>query len=241
MTSPAQTVEGQLTALEEQAAADADAAIEEAIVAAGLTAAALAAALPAVTAVIQRATGQAVQLGAALAMAAGGRTRVGRRSSRRAGRASARAAGPGIDVARRVRDTVSGISVELGRLTSDPRAMFDRLKSRIRAVVSTAVTEAASAGVRFVAEMTGASGLMWLTEMNPCPACAGLAGEITPVRRPFPLDRSLKLRWSGYTGWPPMHPRCRCHLRPVWGRVVSAQVARGRRRGADRRARRRTR
>jgi hypothetical protein len=239
VTSPAQTVEGQLTALEEQAAADADAAIEEAIVAAGLTAAALAAALPAVTAIIQRATGQAVQLGGALAMAAGGSSRRGRRQGRRAARAG-RAAGPRIDVARRVRDSFSAISVGLGRLASDPRAMFDQLKSRVRAVVSTAVTEAASAGVRRVAEMTGASGLMWLTDTDPCLACAGLAGEITPVRRPFPLDRSLRLKWSGYTGWPPMHPRCRCRLRPVWGRVVSEQVARGRRRGADRRARRRT-
>lgn len=240
MTSPVQAVEDQLDALEEQATIDADAAIEAAIVAAGLTAAALAAALPAVTGIIQRATGQAVQLGGALAMAAGGSARRGGRRARRGARAG-RSAGPRIDVAGRVRDTFSAISVGLGHLTSDPRGMFDQLKSRVRAIVSTAVTEAAAAGVRRVAEMTGASGLMWLTETNPCLACAALAGEVTLVRRPFPLDRSIRLQWSGYTGWPPRHPRCRCRLRPVWGRAVSVSAARGRRRGATRRARRRTR
>lgn len=218
MTTPAQAVEDQLVALEEQAAADSDAAIEAAIVASGLTAAALAAAIPTLTSIISRAADQAVRLGAAMAAAAaaGGRggpgrtVRRGRRGARRVGAVrfprravprvnvargvrAVRSAGRAVarvDVARRVRDVMSAAAVALRRTESPEQARVevDRAKAQIRSVAATAVNEGASAGAQHAAPRLGASGLMWVAERDACLHCLALSGHVIKPGERFPAS-----------------------------------------------------
>ncbi|MFD8545648.1 hypothetical protein [Streptomyces sp. NPDC059649] len=99
-------------------------------------------------------------------------------------------------------------------------AVFRRARravARVANAAAVAVTSAAAAGAAAVARAFGPHMLLlWVAEVDACPACRAYAGRTTRPGKPFPGGLTLDPRTvfpSPIVG-PPRHPHCRCVVIP---------------------------
>lgn len=95
-----------------------------------------------------------------------------------------------------------------------------RTASEIERAARTAANEAATAAARAVAAENGV-GLLWVAERDACVHCLAYAGKTVEPGKLFPSDLTYgdkpldqpDGRSKGLDG-PPLHPNCRCTVRP---------------------------
>jgi len=230
--TPEETVAAALEQLEETTTARVRDVAQRAL-ASGVTAAALAAVARTVVELVRAAVRAALRLGAGIAEAAARAARRRPRRARRRGRA------PAVRVPARLARTVPverDVQAAVGRAAEDlrpagpeeRRRVADRAVRRLEGVAATAVNQAAAAGAVEAGRQLAADGVMWVAERDGCLHCQALSGHVMPVGRRFPASVTFgdkPLKWAGFTGLPPRHPRCRCRPRPVWGDVRAASSA----------------
>ncbi|WP_344951421.1 hypothetical protein, partial [Actinomadura miaoliensis] len=127
--------------------------------------------------------------------------------------------GPRLDAAARAHAAAEAAArrIEEG---ADPIATTHAVKAQLRATGTTAVNQAAAAGSAAAATQLGARQLLWVAERDACLTCIALAGEIAPIDTGFSPDITYgdrPLRWNDFSGRPPRHPHCRCHIVPYLG------------------------
>lgn len=235
-------LEAELQQLEEDTAEQVREAVLQ-VIAAGITAAALAGVIDAVVRMVRAAVRLALRLGGETAgNAARGAGRTPRRRRGRVPTVRRPSRAPmAVPVEREVRRVMGRAIEDLGRASGDEarQEVADRAIKQLESVATTAVNQAASAGVNDAARRLGADGVMWVAERDGCLTCQALSGHTMPLGKRFPAASTFgdhPLKWWGFDGLPPRHPHCRCRAKPVWGdsRAASSALQREARRSVVR-------
>lgn len=110
-----------------------------------------------------------------------------------------------------------------------------RTASELERLTRTAANEAATAAVRASAEANGV-GLLWIAERDACVHCLAYAGRYAAPGETFPDDLTFgekPLAQDDPLRGPPLHPNCRCTVRPwdpSWDAELPAALEREARR-----------
>jgi len=100
-------------------------------------------------------------------------------------------------------ESVQQIARRLTTGTALQRGVFARVETRAEVIARTETIRSFNQGALWQFQLNGVKRVVWMTARDDrtCPYCRPLDGQV------FPIDR-LPL------GGPPIHPRCRCMVRP---------------------------